>query len=356
MAEKQAVMEIASVREAIEWQARHAEEAGMPNTARVIRGLLPVVDGDTTVGLRLANWHGLTLRDAMPLRIHGGLHHLLLTGEDKRLEPVYAGLTTDQGQVDDIVVALVEKYDHQLLAWLDGPPQTNEAGRSASLLAGLLWLGQRVPPRFELLEIGASAGINTMMHRFRFDLGGVLRGPPDSPVQLTPEWRGDPPPETNIQIASIRGCDTAPIDLADPVEALRLKSYVWPEARGRMQRVDAAARLAQESPPEVVRMDAMEFVRSALAQPQEEGTTRVLFHSIVWQYLPDFQQEAIENAMAEAGAAASETRALAWLTLETNRETFRHELHARYWPGGEEPVLLGHAHPHGEWVEWLGVG
>jgi len=26
----------------------------------------------------------------------------------------------------------------------------------------------------------------------------------------------------------------------------------------------------------------------------------------------------------------------------------------RYWPGGGEPVMLGEAHPHGAWVEWLG--
>jgi hypothetical protein len=39
--------------------------------------------------------------------------------------------------------------------------------------------------------------------------------------------------------------------------------------------------------------------------------------------------------------------------LETNRVTFRHELTVRFWPGGEEPVMLAEAHPHGAWVEWL---
>ena len=40
MADPAGVMDIKSVPEAIEWQARHAEEGGAPNTARVIRGLL----------------------------------------------------------------------------------------------------------------------------------------------------------------------------------------------------------------------------------------------------------------------------------------------------------------------------
>ena len=59
--------------------------------------------------------------------------------------------------------------------------------------------------------------------------------------------------------------------------------------------------------------------------------------------------------MEAAGTAASEGKPLAWIRLETNRETFRHELTVRYWPGGAEPVLLAEAHPHGAWVRWHGV-
>ena len=49
-------MEIASVPEAIEWQARHMEEAGSPNGARIIRSLLAVMETDTATGRRIANW------------------------------------------------------------------------------------------------------------------------------------------------------------------------------------------------------------------------------------------------------------------------------------------------------------
>ena len=87
---------------------------------------------------------------------------------------------------------------------------------------------------------------------------------------------------------------------------------------------------------------------------QDEGATRVIAHSIMWQYLPDFTQERIEKALQEAGAAATSERPLAHVALETNRQTFQHELKVRYWPGGEEAVHLANAHPHGAWVEWLG--
>ncbi len=349
-----AVMAVLDVREAIEWQARHAEEAHAPRTARVIRAELAILDTNTATGRRMANWQGLVLADAMPLRIAGGLHWLCLTGEDRRLEPVYAGLLTDQAAIDAIVVDMVGKYDARLMAWLDGPPQTNEAGRSASIMAGLLWLSQRLGPKFELNEIGASAGVNTMMGRYRYDLGGVTVGPSLSRMTIAPQWRGPPPTDGKVEIVAARGCDQSPVDLTDPEQALRLKAYVWPDATERMARIDTAIAMAERMPPELVKMDAGEFVRERLAQPQEEGVTRVLFHSIVWQYLPEPTQQAITASMEEAGEKATAGRPLAWVALETNRETFKHELRIRYWPCGEEPVKLAEAHPHGAWVEWLG--
>ena len=348
------VMEIADVREAIEWQARHSESAGAPCTARVIRAELAILETDTATGRRMANWQGLSLADAMPLRIAGGLHWLYLSGEDRRLEPVYGGLLTDQGAIDAIVADMAVKFDARLMPWLDGPPQTNEAGRSASVMAGLLWLSGRLGPRFELNEIGASAGVNTMMGRYFYDLGGTTAGPSLSRMRIAPEWRGDPPPANPVEIVAARGCDRAPVDLTDPDQALKLKAYVWAEAAERMARIDTAIAMAQRAAPELERMDAVDAVRDMLARPQEAGVTRVLFHTIVWQYLPEASQDAITARTEDAGHAATAERPLAWVSLETNRATFAHELRVRYWPGGDQAVHLANAHPHGAWVEWLG--
>lgn len=349
------VMHISSLEEGIEWQAQHAERAGATCTARVVRAVLAGMHTDTATARRIAGWQGLLLEDAMPLRIAGGLHNLVVTGDDRRLEPVYAGLVTDQKQVDALVCDLFETWDHRLLPWLDGPPQTNEAGRSASLMAGLLWLLQKLGPRFALNEIGASAGVNTMMDRYRYDLGGVEVGSAASPMRIAPEWRGSPPPGGDVEIVSIRGCDRNPIDLADPAQAERLKSYVWPEASERMMRIEAAIHLAGEQPPRLEKMDAEDWVPAVLAEQQAEGVTRVLMHSIVWQYIPEPGRASIREAMHAAGAQATALRPLAWLMLETNRETFKHELRVRYWPGPEEWTLLAEAHPHGAWVEWYGA-
>ncbi|MEM7702123.1 MAG: DUF2332 domain-containing protein [Pseudomonadota bacterium] len=352
------IMAIEEFDKAITWQADHADEAGAACTARVIRTLPKVRETDTELGRRMREWEGLTLKDAMPLRVTGGLHHLALTGVDERLIPVYAGEVTDQGVIDDLVLDMAKRHDAALSPWLDGPPQTNEAGRSASIMAGLLWLAKRVVPRFDLFELGASAGVNTMMDRYFYDLGGVKAGLATSHMQIAPEWRGagtPPAPPEDFSIQSVRGCDITPIDLSDPAAALRLKAYVWPDAAERMRRIDAAIQLASARAPDVVTMDGGAFVAKQLAQLQEHGTTRAMFHSIMWQYMPVDTQNAITAMLEEHGAKATHDRPLAWVSLETNPATFRHELRVRYWDGADgdgTPHLLANAHPHGAWVDW----
>ena len=358
---KAALMDEARIENGIRWQAEHCRRNGAPVTARIIDAQVPLMQTDTAVGRRIANWPGLPLEDAMPLRLAGGFHHLLLTGDEQRLEAVYRGEISDQAAVDAIVAGVVADHDARLLPWLDGPPQTNEAGRSASFMAGLMWLSGRLGPRpstalrtgFELNELGASAGINSMMDRYHFDLGGMTIGPDDSPMRIKPEWRGPPPPNNPVEIVSIKGCDQAPIDLSDPQAALRVKSYVWPENADRIVRMDAAIALAAQKRPDVVRADALDWVLERLTAPQAEGVTRVINHSIVWQYIPADKRAAITAAIEAAGGNATMTKPLAWMMLETNRETFAHELTIRYWPGGDTSVLLGQAQAHGAWVDWF---
>lgn len=347
-------MEDSRVAAGIGFQAAHCAHHGAPITAALVGAMLPLMAGPTAVGARIREWPGLPLEDAMPLRFTAGLHHLWLTGAEPRLGPVYAGELTDQAAVDAAVAAIVADHDAALLPWFDGPPQTNEAGRSASFMAGLLWLAERLGPRFALNELGASAGINTMMDRYAYDLGGVCVGPPDSPMQIRPDWRGPPPPPGPVEIVDIAGCDIAPANLADRDAALRIKAYVWPDAPERLARMDAAIALASQQPPALVAADAADWVMERLAAPQAAGVTRVLLHSIMWQYLGDARRAAISAAIHAAGAQATAERPLAWIMLETNRATFLHELTVRYWPGGSTPVVLGHAHAHGAWVEWLG--
>lgn len=335
-------------------QVAYCREAGAMVTARVCAALGALVEsragGQVLAAVRA--WPGAPLADALPLRLAGGLHALQLAGAAPELAPIYA----DAAGVDDVAVvgAALLAHEAALLPWLDGPPQTNEAGRSANFIAAMLWLaGQGSAPRFDCLEIGSSAGINLMLGSYRYQLGGVMVGPEPGAMRIAPEWQGPPPPAAAITIVAARGCDVAPVDLTDPAQALRLKAYIWPEHTERFHRLEAAIAEAQRNPPVIVRQNAADFIEDALARPQEAGTTRVLMHSIVWQYVPDDQQARVTAAMEAAGARATAERPLAWIALEANRVLHRHELVVRHWPGDGAPHLLARAHPHGANIEWL---
>jgi hypothetical protein len=351
------IFDITSIADGIVEQAKHVASNNAPVTARICLAQLALLNSDTQTGRRIATWPGKVLADALPLRVAGGLHHLYLTGAEPRLAAIYDGSITDQHEVDSLICAIVVDHDAAMLPWFDSPPQTNEAGRSSSFMAGLSWLSGRVGPRFELNELGASAGINTMMERYHYDLAGVQFGPATSPMQIKPEWRGPPPPDNPVEITSIHGCDQGPINLSDPAAALRVKSYVWPENHDRLARMDAAIALASEQAPCIARADAADWVDQQLSRDQASGITRVFHHSIVWQYIPEDRRDRITAALHAAGAKATPQRPLAWMMLETNRATFRHELIIRYWDGSAAdgtPHLLGEAQAHGAWVEWLG--
>ena len=344
-----------AVRTAFANQVAYCRAADAPVTARIAAALATMLDAPATgFARRIAEWPGAPLADALPLRAAGGLHALHLSGAAPELAPIYA----DAEDINDaaIVAGVVARHEAALLPWLDGPPQTNEAGRSSAFIAAMLWLAdQGLPPRFQCLEIGSSAGINLMIDRYHYDLGGVQVGPQPGVIAFTPDWQGNHPPQQPIAIAGLKGCDIAPVDLADPVQALRLKAYIWPEHTIRFGRLEAAIAAARADPPDLVRMNAADFVEAELAKPQAAGATRVLMHSIVWQYVPGDQQARVTAAMEAAGARATPDRPLAWIALEANRTVHHHELVVRHWPGGDAPHLLARAHPHGAWVQWAGA-
>jgi hypothetical protein len=80
--------------------------------------------------------------------------------------------------------------------------------------------------------------------------------------------------------------------------------------------------------------------------------TRVLMHSVVWQYIAPAGQRRIEAAMAAAGKRATAERPLGWVAYEADRVLKTHRLTIRSWPGGGETEQLASAHPHATWIEW----
>ena len=331
-------------------QAGYSGAMDAPITTRIVTALATAIDRDSETGRRVLDWPGEPVADAMVLRLVGGLHALHLAEIDPALSAVFEGAPVDEVAV---LGAAVRRYDAALLPWLDGPPQTNEAGRSAGLMTGLLHLATRFGWPFELLEIGSSAGLNLLIDRYGFDLGGVRAGPGDAALTIAPEWRGAPPPDAGVTIGSVRGVDIAPIDLGDPAAAARLQAYVWVDAVERRARLATAIALVRAHGVRLDRGDAADWVEARLAEPQAAGVARVLMHSVVWQYLPPASQARIRDAMAAAGARATAARPLGWVMMEPNRDLHRHEVRVRGWPGARPMELVAFTHAHGAWVEGL---
>ena len=340
-------------REAFRIQARYCAAMGTPVTARIAEALAGALDREGATGRAVLGWAGEPVADALALRLVGGLHALHRTGTDPDLSAVFRGVVDDPGAVEAVLRGALHRHDAALPPWLDGPPQTNEAGRSAGLMTGLLHLADRFGRPFELLEIGSSAGLNLLIDRYGFELDGVRAGPAGAAVLIRPEWRGPPPPSADVAIRSVRGVDIAPVDLTDPAAAERLQAYVWVDAAERRERLARTIAMVREHGVALDRGDAADWVEARLAEPQADGVTRVLMHSVVWQYLPEEGQRRIREAMRAGGERATPERPLGWVMMEPNRDLHRHELRVRGWPGDRSTELVAFSHAHGAWVEGL---
>ena len=340
------------VREAFRDQVMFCERSGTPVTAAVLRGIAAALDRSTETGRRALDWPGdpRGRADSVPLRLAGGLHALARRGDDARLMRLYAG---DLADADRVVAEMLRRHDAELAAWLDSPPQTNETGRAAAIMAGLLVLAADHARPFELIELGASAGLNLNLDRFGYRLGETAAGDARSPVQLMPAWTGRSPPSAKVEVIDRRGVDQQPVRIDSPAERERLIAYCWPDQPERMARLQAALALADRFRPPLEKGDAADFAERRLAEPHAAGTCRVLYHTIFWTYLPPEKQSRVRAALANAGRGADRERPLAWLRYELDSEGSAAELHLQTWPGGRERHLAT-GHPHGNRLTWHG--
>ena len=220
------------------------------------------------------------------------------------------------------------------------------------LVGGFLQIAKETGLPLRLLEIGASAGLNAIWDRYHYQLGAVGWGDPQSAVRIAPNWDGPSPPiDASLRVIERLACDIAPIDLEDPAQRVRLRAYVWADQRERLSRLESAIELARTHGPRVERADAADWVRTKIYEPAAASAT-VLYHSIMWQYLPSKTQADIRASLEDAGGCATGAAPLAWLRFEPTDSGSQFELRMTLWPGARE-ARLAVAHPHGSSVSWM---
>ncbi|MCQ4160783.1 DUF2332 family protein [Roseomonas sp. GC11] len=339
---------VAAFRKQEEWCLR----LGSPFTARLMAALAgDIVAGGPAAAL-VTPWPGDPLADALALRVAGGLHALVLSGAAPELAALYPPAEAPPGALEAALPPLLAHHAAMLRDFLSTAPQTNEVGRSGVLLGGFLEVAQATRLPLRLLEIGASAGLNMGWDRYTYRLGEARWGDPASPVQLAPAWTGPLPPlAAPLAVASREGCDIAPVDLEDPAQRLRLRAYVWADQRARLTRLEAATTLVRAAGWRVDSAPAASWLRPRLAQ-LPTGATTLLYHSIMWQYMPESERHAIEALLSAAAARATPSSPLAWLRFEPPGTEAPPELTLTLWPDGTTR-RLALAHPHGQTVQWL---
>jgi hypothetical protein len=325
---------------------------GSPFTARVLEAAWADRLRGGALAELLPDWPGDAGADAVPLRVSGALHALALSGRDAELAALYPP-REERGDLAPAVANAIAHHRDVIAEYLALAPQTNEIGRSAVLLPGFAQIARIAGLPLATFEIGASAGLNQLWHHYRYALGGVTWGNENSAVLIRAEWQGAAPllPE-RIEVASHAACDSAPIDLQSEGAALRLMSYVWADQRERLDRLRAAIALAQGLHIRVEAADALTWAQDALAT-QRPGCATVIYHSVMWQYMPEPTRNGLRGLIEATGSHATRDAPLAWLAFEPPAADAQMLLTLMLWPGGQRRVLA-EAHPHGAWIRWLG--
>ncbi|QDO89768.1 DUF2332 domain-containing protein [Ornithinimicrobium ciconiae] len=361
--------------ELIRVQAQACEQLGSPLYAV----LLDRLAGDVAaggVGARILAGHEEDPGpSALALRLMAAVHRLVLTGRAPALAAHYpsTGGDGDAAAAWPAFREVLEDHTEEVRAGLASPPQTNEVGRSAALWGGLLRIlaaSDRPDLPVRLVEIGASGGLNLLADQFTYRAtdGGDWRGGDSqggasqsrdvraghgTGVVLDPAWETRPPgiPEL-VEVVDRLGCDLSPIAADTEEGALSLLSCVWPDQTHRLERLRGALGLARRHPVEVVRSGGGDFLDGV---ELVDGQHTVVWHSVMWQYVPVEERQRMLDRLQELGAGAASVRPLTHLAFEPRRlqpgGPHRFVVAATTWPGGGER-LLGEAPPHGVPVRW----
>jgi len=345
-----------TVAEALERQAVSCTAIGSPLYGVLLTGLL---DDYRRGGLTAEMLDGVTdqpVHDALPLRYLATGHLLALGGRATRLAAHFQSCGgTWNGRADvvgDFLGTVAANHD-EFRRGVRRNVQTNEVGRAAVLASGFALIGARHGLPFDQLEIGSSAGLLSRWDHFGYDTGASRGGDPAATVRFDPEWwtNGGPDLGRLQPVVRRRASDISPIDIGSEAGRRTMLSFVWPDQLARLERLRAALAVAEAVPVTVDQADAADWLAAQLADGPAKGAVTVLFHSIVWQYLPRPTKNGVRATLAAAGTRASAADPLCWLRMEPDTPE-RAGLWLTTWPGGtgEKLAAVGY---HGAGIKWL---
>lgn len=275
------------LREAFREQSQVCNSMESPFMSRLMALVADRMQPGTPVTDRLFQWPGNVspLADSVPLMLAGALNALRLAG-NTALKGVYP--PNDKQVSDEQLWAAVEAaMTHtasvqEIDTFINQAPQTNEVRRATVLIAASQWLAIRTKLPIRLSELGASTGLNLLFDKFRLNVNGESYGPIDSPVCLSPEWRGTlglPFKDSGVRVVEHKGVDLNPLN--PTIDGSRLAAYIWADQPKRLQRTEAAIALAAATcDMSVAKGDAAEWLESRMEH--QKGTVHMIYSTVAF--------------------------------------------------------------------------
>lgn len=336
-------------------QAKACNDIGSAMYTRLFHDLADdYADNGRTFAI-LAGRSARPIHDAIPLRLAAAVHRIVLSGRDERLARHYPSVGGKPGHdfTADFIAYMRDHIDEIDLA-LTQQVQTNEVGRSIVHLTMSHWLTTQDIATFDLLELGASAGLNLNFDKYYACSGQLRMGDSQSQVRFMGDYFTHTPnlPKTGAQVHRKRGVDISPLDVTQSEDETRLLSFFWPDQKARLERTRAAIEIAKVSPPLVDTGSADIWLQQQLSRPFERAT--VVFHSIVWQYLGAGTQNGVREALASGAQRATPQTPLLWVRMEPAGPVA--DVQVDVWDGSSlEPIhsRLAEVGYHGQNMNWL---
>jgi hypothetical protein len=224
--------------------------------------------------------------------------------------------------------------------------QTNEVRRCWVLLP-LFLHATRGAEAVDVVDLGASAGLNLLWDRFRYVYEQGTWGAEDAELALDGEERSPVPgPLLSLRprVRSRVGIDLAPVDVTSDDGARLLESFVWAGQEERLARLRSAIAIARRDPPRLVAGDVLDVLPGVLDALPRDGLALV-FQTSAFEYMDDDARIAVREILDGAG------RDLVFVTSGRPRADIQNWGMRIYRPGRERE-FAGHADFHGAWLDY----
>jgi len=299
-----------------------------------------------------------------PVTLFAAVHYLVLRGTGHPLGRIYE-VPEARGALEEAPEAFrsfcTERYDDIVRVMSDRTIQTNEVNRCSGLLPAFMKIHRDSGRELGLIEMGASAGLNLLFDRYRYDYGnGVIIGQPGAAVRCHTEIRGRSPilDTTTPPVEFRMGLDLDPVDINNENEVLWLRACTWAGDDLRSRRLTAALELARREWISVREGNAIDLVSDAVDSVPDHLEV-VLFNSWMMGWLSEADRKRLSSVVASIGRE----RPLWWVTYEwpSKVPAFASEADKsnasllglqRVTSDGVEATALADLGHHGTWIHW----